>query len=634
MRYLKLYLTAFSILIAFQCHAQSFIGTLEKNVINYYQKDQSGYGALDSIINQLEQDPNAVDMVTKEVYQKKELGIAEVNQLMASFNQETGKWNDLNYDDRRESAWDPKIHTERILLLTSLYSNRQSKYYKQQELNKILHRSLKFWFDAKLTCKNWWYNEIGVPKTLGPVFIMLRDELSADEIKKGVLVLNRSTIKMTGQNKVWLAGNVLFKAILVNDEGLAKLARDTIFSELKISGAEGIQSDYSFHQHGPQQQFGNYGLSFVNTLSFWARVCAGTPLKVDNERLALLSDLMLQGYSWITWKGYFDINSFGRHFFKGVDKSKALATAYSMLDMTFVDPVHANQYKSFISRNYSRNFSPQLNGTKHFWRSDMTVHRSANWFATLKMSSDRVQATEAINKENLKGYFIGDGNYFLNVLGDEYEGIFPYWNWKKLPGVTNFQTEAPLKVLGYSGYRNKGDFSGGVVSGKNGITAFKLNRDSLTGNKAYFWLNEKLICLGAEIASDLNFPVFTTINQVNSKGPVYFYDGGVKELKDTSYHSKMIKWAYHDKIGYYNLQPSDISISSKNQTGSWGDIAFVYDREKPVTGKVFTMEVKHDLISSDASYAYAIVPNVNIEGFKTFKPDFTIIQNDKKAQVV
>jgi chondroitin AC lyase len=357
-------------------------------------------------------------------------------------------------------------------------------------------------------------------------------------------------------------------------------------------------------------------------------------LKLDNERLTLLRELMLQGYSWITWKGYFDINSLGRQFFKGADKSKALATAYSMLDMTFVDPTHADQYKSFISRNYSRNFSPQLIGTKHFWRSDMTVHRSANWFATLKMSSDRVQATEAINKENLKGYFIGDGNYFLNVLGDEYGGIFPYWNWKKLPGVTNFQTAAPLKVLGYSGYRNKGDFSGGAVSGKNGITAFKLNRDSLTGNKAYFWYNEKLICLGAEIASELKFPVFTTINQVNSKGPVYFYDGSVKELKDTSYHSKTIKWAYHDKIGYYNLQPTDISISSKNQMGSWGDIAFVYDKEKPVTGKVFTMEVKHDLFSRNGSYAYALVPNVNIDGFKTFRPDFTVVQNDKRAQAV
>ncbi|MBC7745103.1 MAG: hypothetical protein H7096_08375, partial [Flavobacterium sp.] len=619
---------------AFQCSAQSFLGTLEKNIEHYYQKDDSGYNALDSIISNLQQDPDAVDMVTKEVYQKKTLEVNEVNQLLKSFDLTTGKWNDIKYDDPRESGWEPKIHTERILLLTSLYTDPQSQYYKKTEFKNLLHSALKFWFDANLICKNWWYNEIGIPKTLGPVFIMLRDELSSDEKEKAVIVLNHSKIKMTGQNKVWLAGNVLFKAILLKDENLAKLARDTIFSELKISGAEGIQIDNSFHQHGPQQQFGNYGLSFVNTLSFWSRVFSGTSLQIDAEHIAILRNLMLQGYSWITWKGYLDINSFGRQFFKGVDKSKALAIAYSMLDMTFVDPANADQYKAFISRNYGSQFLPQLNGTKHFWRSDMTVHRSPNWFATLKMSSERVQATEVVNRENLKGYYLGDGNYFISVDGDEYEGIFPYLNWKKLPGVTNFQTSAPLKVLGYSGFRNKGDFTGGVVSGKNGVTAFKLNRDSLSGNKAYFWLNDKLICLGADISSVLKQPVFTTINQSNLKGSVYFNDGNIKELKDTVYNSKSIKWIYHNKIGYYNLQSSDISISSKDQKGSWGDIAFVYDKEKPITKPVFTLEINHDISSNSGNYAYALMPNTTLNAFKTLKPDLIVLQNNKKAQVI
>lgn len=634
MRYIKLLSTSFFLFFLCNCYAQSFIGTLEKNISKYYQKDGSIYSTLDSIIATLEQDPDAVDMVTKEVYQKMELLPDQVDQLMLTFNLNTGKWSDLNYDDSRESAWDPKIHTERILLLTGLYTNRQSIYYKQQKLNMLLHRALKFWFDANLTCKNWWYNEIGVPKTLGPVFIMLRDELTADEIKKGILVLNRSTIKMTGQNKVWLAGNVLFKAILTRDESLARLARDTIFSELKVSGSEGIQADNSFHQHGPQQQFGNYGLSFVNTLSFWARVCYDTPLEIDNDRLSLLRDLMLEGYSWITWKGYFDINSLGRHFFKGVDKSKTLGAAYSMLDMSIVDPQHSTQYENFIQRNYSESYLPKLTGTKHFWRSDMTVYRSTNFFGTLKMSSDRVQATEVVNRENLKGYFVGDGNYFLHVRGDEYEGMFPYLNWKKLPGVTNFQTKDPVKALGYAGFRNKGNFTGGAVSGNNGVTAFKLNRDSLTANKAYFYYKGNLICMGSAIASELNLPVFTTINQAKLNGPVFFHDGSLRELKDSTYHSNIINWAYHDKIGYYNLQPANLTVSSKKQTGSWGDIAFVYDKEEPTTGDVFTMELTHDLSVKGGSYAYVVVPNLDLDAFKAFKPNFVLVENDKKAQVI
>ena len=44
----------------------------------------------------------------------------------------------------------------------------------------------------------------------------------------------------------------------MNDEKLATQARDTIASEIYTTTKEGIQPDYSFHQHVPQQQFGNY----------------------------------------------------------------------------------------------------------------------------------------------------------------------------------------------------------------------------------------------------------------------------------------------------------------------------------------------------------------------------------------
>ncbi|HET8828346.1 MAG TPA: polysaccharide lyase 8 family protein [Pelobium sp.] len=626
----------FIFLICFSAEgfSQELFTRLSKNISQYYHQQGSGYHALDTIIAKLKQDPLAVDMVTKEVYQKNKPTETEVSRLLATFDLATGKWNDVVYNDPKKSGWGPKDHTERILLLTTLYTNPGSAFYQRKQIKNVLHRSLQFWFDAGLVSNNWWYNEIGIPKTLGPVFIMLQNELSPEQIKQAVAVLNKSTIKMTGQNKVWLAGNVLFKAILLKDESLAKLARDTIFSELKISGGEGIQVDYSFHQHGAQQQFGNYGLSFVNTLSFWARSFADTPLQIDNERLVILRDLMLNGFNWITWKGYLDINSFGRQFFKDIARSKALAVAYSMLDMTFVDPAYTNQYKAYISRNYIPPYKPQLNGTKHFWRSDMTVHRSPDWFATLKMSSDRVQATESINQENLKGYHIGDGSYFVQVDGDEYEGIFPYLNWKKLPGVTNFQTSEPLKVLDYYGYKNKGDFTGGVVSGPNGITAFQLNRDSLSGNKATFWLNDKMIALGSNINTNLKQPVTTTINQTKLAGPVYVYDKKIRTVEDTVHQSESIKWVYHNKIGYLNLQPSTISVSSKKQTGSWEDIAIVYKNEEPITKPVFTLNIDHHPSNQAGSYAYALVPGVGLEEFENFIPDFDVLQNSKQAQVV
>ena len=45
------------------------------------------------------------------------------------------------------------------------------------------------------------------------------------------------------------------------------MVQDAVSSFLSVvkivnEGKEGMQADMSFHQHGPQQQFGNYGLGF------------------------------------------------------------------------------------------------------------------------------------------------------------------------------------------------------------------------------------------------------------------------------------------------------------------------------------------------------------------------------------
>ena len=42
------------------------------------------------------------------------------------------------------------------------------------------------------------------------------------------------------------------RLMLTDDYALVKAARDTIISEITTGREEGIKSDWSFHQHGPQ----------------------------------------------------------------------------------------------------------------------------------------------------------------------------------------------------------------------------------------------------------------------------------------------------------------------------------------------------------------------------------------------
>ena len=82
-----------------------------------------------------------------------------------------GSWTDINYADTKRSGWEPKLHAERILELSKLYYSKTTEYYHSEKVKEAIHLALKYWFDTKPRCLNWWYNQIGIPKTLGAAFI-------------------------------------------------------------------------------------------------------------------------------------------------------------------------------------------------------------------------------------------------------------------------------------------------------------------------------------------------------------------------------------------------------------------------------------------------------------------------------
>ena len=124
-------------------------------------------------------------------------------------------------------------------------------------------RALPHWTQNDYINPNWWYMQIGVPQVMAPILILM-GETVPPELKEQTIqrVLGRSKMGMTGQNKVWLAEIAFMKGVLANDPDLMAQAQSQIFSELHVTTQEGVQPDYSFHQHGPQQQWGNYGGAF------------------------------------------------------------------------------------------------------------------------------------------------------------------------------------------------------------------------------------------------------------------------------------------------------------------------------------------------------------------------------------
>lgn len=520
---------------------------------------------------------------------------------------EDGSWADLDYASKARSGWAPDQHCGRMLAMATLAGLHGTSEADRLLLLSSVHRAFAYWISKDFQCTNWWYNQIGVPKGLGALALILGGELNAEEYRYMTQVsLARYPIAMTGQNRIWLAGNTLMRGLLLGDEGLVAKATETIWSEVAISTAEGLQPDYSFHQHGPQLQFGNYGMAFAVETARWARILRDTPWALSSGKLEAFRGYLLEGQNWISWRGAMDISSCGRQLMPRSPVSKAGTLRRVMRQALVFDPSHASAYQAFIDRNVE-GATNDLVGTRYFWRSDYLVHRRPGFMASLKMSSNRVIGAELVNSENLSGYHLADGALYLYRTGDEYADIFPVWDWSRLPGVTCLQAPVPP----YKTSQVLRDFVGGLSDGHGAVAALDFERNGVSVRKAWFFAGDSVLCLGAGLSSKASGPVATTINQCLLRGPVQTVSAqgkrsaltvGTHELRD-------VHVMEHDGWTYTIFDGAVLRLHTGPVSGNWRRV--FNNPESPakdLSKELFTLWFDHGMSPKQAAYAYMAAP--------------------------
>ena len=565
-----------------------------------------------------------------ELYQRFPVESLEMQRLVRTLKKD-GSWPDIDYKDKKRSGWEPKKHTERILSLTKFYYSGE----KSDSLKEAIHRAMDFWFRRDFTCLNWWYNQIGIPRTLGPAFLLFEPEMSGEEKQLAIREMEHSRFGMTGQNKVWLAGNVLIRGLLQEDMDLVRAARDTIVSEIVLGKKEGIKRDWSFHQHGPQQQFGNYGLSFLSNMCMYAEIFARTPLALSEEQMDILFSFFQEGYRWIVWKGYWDVNGLNRQLFHNADIHKSFTLLFAANSMLpGCSPRQAKEIVQFVRENFTApGHETSRTGNKVFWESDQTVHRTPHWMASVKMASQRVIGTELVNEDNKLGYYLADGALYTYVNGDEYHNVFPFWDWSKIPGITCIETDAPVPVRSGAESRNKSDFAGGVSDGSTGITAMELRRGGLTANKCWIFTDRFVICLGSGIGAG-GRPSATAVEQLAKNGKLLAAEAGRwSEVQSASWDIRRERRFYHANTGYILLKGDSCRAECAKREGQWHDVMGMY---KPVKlqQEMVSLSIKHDP-DKVAEYAYLVLPAMSPKEVLKFDTRcFTVTANRKEVQAV
>lgn len=541
---------------------------------------------------------------------------------------ENGSWENIDYTSKERGSWPPREHISNLLVIAKAYNSKGNRLYDKKKVSEKIHLGLNFWLENDFQCPNWWYPEIGVPMVLAPVMLLMEPELSAEQLEKGIAILNRSSIGMTGQNKVWQSGNVLLRSLLLKDAETIAKAAEAIREELVVSTGEGVQHDWSYHQHGPQLQFGNYGLAYVGDMIKWITILRNTPFSFDESKMSILRNYLLEGQQWVTWKNHLDISACGRQLFPEAQAGKAESLALYFVKMESLDPEFADAYKS------AGDFT-NLTGNRHFWRSDIQVQRTPEYYFSVKMCSERVIGAESCNAENIQGYYMGDGASFLYRTNEEYLDIFPFWDWKKIPGTTTHQDNDTLPVLTARGYRIPSHFVGGVSDGANGVAVMDYNRNGLLAQKSWFMFNDMIVCLGAGITSSGGIPVTTSVNQSFLKGEVTVGLPEGEKPAATSENLLNPSWILHDQTGYLFPSGGNLKLETGEVEGSWHWVTSRYPDNR-MKARLFRLWFEHGASPAGQSYAYALLPGATAERLKQYETavPFRFVNRKDRQEVI
>ena len=571
----------------------------------------------------------ANDVLLLQLYMSVHLPDAEVRRLLGLFDA-GGFWRDIDYADRTRGRWQPSLHLTRMYALAKLYVDPASAWHGDEEIGRVLHGGLAYWYTKKPSSLNWWHGEIGVPKKLAAILLMIRGELSARELEQGLRIIERARFGRTGQNKVWLAGNNLMRGLLTDDEALVAEARDQIAEEIVVTDGEGIQDDWSFHQHGPQIQFGNYGLAYAEGLSFWLRVLDGTPYMFSDAQCAVIEKLMREGICRSIWRGVMDPSFCGRQVFIDSGPGKASSAAVAAENIAALKRPGYWVFRRFAKRILEpENRSDGLRGPRYYDRSDCGIYRTATWYASIRMHSDRTIGFEFTNRENTLANFSADGALLFMQHGREYDNIFAHWDWRMVPGTTAYDDGAPLKCdNSVEARKNRSGHVGGLASGDVLCTTMEIERDGLHALKSAFFFGDLVVALGADIrSSDARiFRITTALDQTHLAGPVT--RGGATET------SGSLPWVHHDGRGYVSLDGAPIAVSTEIQEGKW-DLIDPFYRDRTQRGPVFKCWFGHDPART-GGYAYAFLPCRDAKRTERFarNPSVRILRNDAGCQAV
>jgi chondroitin AC lyase len=559
----------------------------------------------------------------------------EVRKHMASIKKD-GSWADVNYKGRDRSDWEPFYHIFRLGDIAKAYAKPGHPLHGDKALLKTIHLAIDHWLASGYKCANGWYNTTATPGHFSKIAVYINDDLTGDR-RKAVIAIAGAQERgrkrwSTGANLMHKAQTIIAKAALTGDTALLTEASKRVAGEVKISAGEGIKDDWSFHQHGACAQLG-YGTVYLHGVSQMGYLLQGTPYEIPKEKVAIVSQYILNGVQWMVRGPYIAPSVTDRQISRRGDlgpsggvRGQQKPGGYIGIAEKWiaVDPDNAAALKEFVARQNGK--AAPLVGFTHFYRSDISAYHRPGFSFFTHTRSPRVRGTESINSENRKGTpYLHTGDHYILMGTSEYTDMPPVWDWTRLPGLTMYEGIGKIEPQA---------FAGGVGNGASGMTAMDYKR-TLGVRKLWAYHGDIVVCLlgGWQKASGKK-GLRTTLDQCALQGAVQAKVGGkTTSLKPGIHELQDLRWVLHNQVGYVPLSPSAVSLKLGEVEGSWHSISSGQSKAT-VKENVFLCDLLHGKSPKAGGFILAPGSTTKTLDKLTSKPPCVVIRNDRDVQCI
>jgi len=531
----------------------------------------------------------------------------------------------------------------------------------------------------------WTTYQFDIPFIFSNLLCLMYDDIPTEDMKKYTDSIFdhapdpaiRSGSKQYGAeystNRAWKAFSFFNTAVLANDTKRMNYAMkyaNQIFEwnmsrkfEDLVIPPDGFYRDGSYVFHNNVAYNAGYGTSFIELIAEMKLLTDGTSFDIDNIfGYENIYEFIVNNYLPFVVNGIEMKMVTGRHNVysdvsviepivrlisvmpeeKRIEIGKALGSKYETDVLKTKKSGSDSRFSSYIykqkafddSISYLETLNSENTDTSYskvFYCMDRAIHKFGDFTAALSMSSSRIEKYECLNSgKNDSAWYTGDGMLYTYTKSDTsqykqswFNNVDPYY----MPGTTVDSTKRSMIYT--SSAENWGlpdnDFAGGVSDGVNSVLGMQLGNkyvSGLKGNKSYFMLGDRIVCIGSGITGGTG-QVYTVMDNRSVTDSSIIYVNGVSkgESTGTAFAGTNADWVWlENKMGYVMLDDSNLEIVKEQRSGSY-----------------FTrMSFLHGESPENESYAYIIYPNKTLSEMNVCYQNIGIelVENSTDAHIV